>query len=321
MISACKPPTFRPQIKPKRLRSEKYMTVTVGFLCADGVVLGADSQESYEGSALKRSVPKLVSFPPFDQNDIFLSPPPQTPDRRAIFTGAGDAALVDKVIDELWAEIATADPSVSAIAAAIERRITELYGEYRELYHPGYMPSAQITFGIWCAGESQLFHASGPLVNKIGKMGSSFGYKSAGIGSEITDYIQGRMRVIPSKVDDAIVLATYMLEQAVAHAEGCGGDIRLVWLRNDGTADIAEVDQYTTLILKGLDNQISKAILAAANPKYTDKVVDMVLKHATQSIFKLRAKQREAMEKAKQDKEEFDRAIEEINRLSGEGKK
>jgi hypothetical protein len=48
--------------EPGRLRPEKYMTVTVGFPCEDGVVLGADSQESYEGSALKRSVPKLVWY-------------------------------------------------------------------------------------------------------------------------------------------------------------------------------------------------------------------------------------------------------------------
>jgi hypothetical protein len=108
------------------------MTVTVGFLCKDGVVLGADSQESYEGSALKRTVPKLVMFPP--------SSVPEITDRRAIFTGAGDAALVDKLIDEIWIEIGCAPPSVHEIAIEIERRIKELYAEYCELYHPGYMP-------------------------------------------------------------------------------------------------------------------------------------------------------------------------------------
>ena len=98
------------------------MTVTVGFLCKDGVVLGADSQESYEGSALKRSVPKLVMFPPANIREVI--------DRKAIFTGAGDAALVDKLIDEIWCEIGSSPPSVQEIAIEIERRIKELYAEF-----------------------------------------------------------------------------------------------------------------------------------------------------------------------------------------------
>jgi hypothetical protein len=288
------------------------MTVTVGFLCKDGVVLGADSQESYEGSALKRSVPKLVAFPPPNI--------PGTPDRRAIFTGAGDAAFVDKLIDEMWSEIGSAPPSVNEIATEIERRITELYAEYRELYHPGYMPFADITYGIWCGRESGLFHAHGPVVNRIGSRFQSAqgGYKSAGLGSEITDYIQARMKFKPPNVDQASVLARYMLEQAVAHGQGCGGDIRISWLKNDGTAKNVEIDRHTTRILSWLDHQISQAILVAADPQYPDEFVSAILEISTKQILKLRAEHRKAIATGTDNRKEYDRLVEEIDRMERE---
>jgi len=32
-------------------------------------------------------------------------------------------------------------------------RLVELYREYRNYYHAGYMPQAQISYGLWCGGE------------------------------------------------------------------------------------------------------------------------------------------------------------------------
>ena len=141
------------------------MTVTIGFLCRDGVVLGADSQESYEGSALKRSVPKLIVFPPIGSADEAH----EAPDRRLIFTGAGDSSLVDKLIDDAWLEAAIQNPNIVEIATAIERRFLELYGEYNKVFHAGYMPPAQVTYGIWCRGETRLYYAQGPVINEIGR--------------------------------------------------------------------------------------------------------------------------------------------------------
>jgi hypothetical protein len=308
-------PLLHPPVvyKPRRLPLRKYVTITVGFVCPDGIVIGADSQESYEGSALKRSVPKLVSFPPLGEG---VDSQDETPDRRVIFTGAGDSALVDKLIDEAWLEAASANPTIVDIATAIEKRIVEIYREYASVYHAGYMPSATITFGIWCASETRLFYAQGPVVNRIGKLdGTHFsGYKAFGVGNVITDYIQERMRANPKNIDDAIVLAAYMLEQAVAHGEGCGGDIRIAAIKNNGKARNIKIDRYTTLILKELDNQISRVVLQAATPQYSDKWLDVVWGAAKTKVFKLRADRKAAIEKEKRDQEELERAIEEMAR-------
>jgi hypothetical protein len=311
MISPCKPPlVFRP--KSKRLNS-KYMTITVAFLCKDGVVLGADSQESFEGSALKRSVPKLAIFPPLEDPVLLMleNRVEQKTDRRAIFTGAGDSALVDKLIDEMWVEIASADASVEAIASAVEHRIKEIYAEYKELYHAGYLPSAQLTFGIWCGGESSLFYTEGPIVNRVSrdKFGKGLGYKAAGLGREITDYIRERLNETSVSVIGAAVLATYMLEQAIEYGQGCGGDIRMAYLKNDGTAAYVPTSEHTTKILEWLDAQMSRTILLTANPEIDDKSLDLIWEITKKGIFELRKGQLDAIEQGKKNQEEYESAI------------
>src|SRR5579863_4178416 len=121
MISAPKP---RPAVRPKfkRLPPVKCMTVTVGFVCSNGIVLGADSQESYEGSALRRSVTKLIAFPPLESDQG------NSPDRRAIFTGSGDSQFIDKLIEEMCLAVALVeDPNLEELRAAIEKSIKEVH--------------------------------------------------------------------------------------------------------------------------------------------------------------------------------------------------
>jgi hypothetical protein len=293
------------------------VTITVGFLCGDGIVIGADSQESYEGSALKRSVPKLVVFPPLNSDvDDPVDEHGEALDRRVIFTGSGDSALVDKIINEAWLEAASANPTIVEIADAIEKRIVEIYREYTSAYHAGYMPQATVTFGIWCGSETRLFYAQGPVVNRIGEIAgaNSLGYKAFGVGNVITDYIRERMHAKPHDVADAIVLTTYMLEQAVAHGEGCGGEIRIAAIENNGKARNVKIDHHTTLILKELDNQVSRVVLQAATPRYSDRWVEIAWDNAKKKVFHLRAERKAAIEKAKRDQEEMERAIEEMER-------
>jgi hypothetical protein len=291
------------------------MTITVGFVCSNGIVLGADSQESFEGSALKRSVSKLTAFPPLESEHG------KAPDRGAVFTGSGDSQLIDKLIEEMSIEVASAGPSIEEMAAAIENRTKQVYREYRNCYHAGYMPSAEITYGLWCNGRVALFHAQGPIVKEIGTIvhprGNNspppfrIGYKATGQGNEITDYINARMSVLTLNVSEAIVLGTYMLEQAVAHASGCGGAIRLMWIAEDGTADMVDTGDYTSALLKGLDGQLSRLFLATANSNRSDKLVESDWNDAKKILLRLREEYKQGIEKTQREKELISQMLEE----------
>jgi hypothetical protein len=317
MISPRTPlPFLRCAAKPKRLPLVKRMTITVGFVCSNGLVLGADSQESVEGSALRRSVTKLVAYPPLESQQS------KSPDRRAVFTGSGDSQLIDKLIEEMSLEVASANASFAEISSAVEKRIKQLYREYRNYYHPGYMPQAQITYGLWSGSEWGLFFAQGPIITQVGTLVNlngkppfppfRIGYKASGMGNEITDYINARMGIPSLNVSDGIVLAMYMLEQAVAHASGCGGDIRITWLAEDGTAEHVPIEPYRLEFLRKLDRSLSKLFLSTANFRYADNRLEAEWNLAKEHLLRLRHQQREQLDKTQRDKEEMEKILEEF---------
>ncbi len=254
------------------------MTVTVGFLCSDGIVLGADTQESQQGSILKRNVPKLIVAPPIPTIYDRLNQP-EKPDRRGVFTGAGDGPLIDKLVNEIWTEVSIAPPSVTDMGSEAEAAIKRLYREYRQIYHAEHMPHAELLYGLWCNGETKLFHAFGAIVNSIGTMfgAALVGYKATGLGSEITDYIAGRMYDKNFKVHEAAILAMYMLQQAIDHAEGCGGEANIAVIRNDGTVENMEASKsLTTKLLMELDSRFGSLMVSAADAEFKESLLDVV---------------------------------------------
>lgn len=315
MISAPKP---RPAIrsKPKRLPSVKCMTITVGFVCSNGIVLGADSQESSEASVLKRSVTKLTAFPPLESDQG------KSPDRRAVFTGSGDSQLIDKLIEEMsLAAALVEDPTLETLRDAVEESVKGVYREYQDCFHPGYMPHAEMTYGLWCRGSFGLFYSRGPIVTRIGRQMFArgrgmpiftLGYKASGCGNEITDYINARMNTPSLNVSDGIVLANYMLEQASEHAAGCGGDIRIIWLAEDGTAENVHSDQYTSALFKAMDRSFSGLFMKTANLQCKDAFLELAWTQAKETLLRLRQEHRESAEKAEKDRKEFEEGLERL---------
>src|SRR5882762_5954259 len=80
---------FQPYFKPKSLRPRKRRRVTIatGILCSDGVVLCADSLETFRYS--KTYGPK-----------IFELQLPQQP-FKVVLTGAGDSVFIDALQDKM----------------------------------------------------------------------------------------------------------------------------------------------------------------------------------------------------------------------------
>jgi hypothetical protein len=83
-------------------------------------------------------------------------------------------------------------------------------------------------------------------------------------------------------------------------------------LQNSGKTTKVNLDQYTTSILRELDDQISQAVLAAANPRTHDKIMELLWDRAKKRIFDLRLERVEAQEKKRKEQEEEDRFIEEM---------
>lgn len=253
-----KPPII-PHAQPKRLPKRTAVTIAAGFVCRDGVVICADTQETY-GNLLKISVPKIT-----------IRPGARVPGQpRMVMAGAGDGPFIDKLADEAWKNVTRAGVTeLDAVADAIETAIKNTYEEFGRIYQAGAMPTAELIYGV--VGSTRLpslFRASGPVVNSIPT------YASIGVGLYMADYIADRMGHA-SMMDSgwAELLGIYLLQQAKDYIDGCGGESHVVTLHGNGT--VTRLDHADVLLIGGhmkrLDQQTSAVLLSAPDLDLSDE--------------------------------------------------
>ncbi len=238
---AAKPPLYLKQ-KSRRQRVRK-MTIAAGFVCSDGLVLCADTQESRD--PIKLRVPKLLVFPRLDVPS----------DRRIVIAGAGDAPMIDKLAEMIWRTVSSSDASMQAIADAVEHTIIAEYERLFGGYQAGILNFAQLIYGIWVKGNGvSMYQASGPVINETKEK------VCIGVGEILAHHIADRMFVASMRIAQVELLASYMLSHVKEYVEGCGGDTLIVSLHDDGTTN--EIDKLTELQMSGSVRNMDTVIQA-----------------------------------------------------------
>src|SRR5438132_4917979 len=97
MISAPKP--FPPRPKPKRLPQARRMTIAIGLLAQDGVILAADTEESIP-DYLKRHQGKIMTTEVSITTDSIGTVIDYSKGVMAI-SGAGDADYLDSISQDM----------------------------------------------------------------------------------------------------------------------------------------------------------------------------------------------------------------------------
>lgn len=260
MIRSFPKPHPSPRPNPERLFWRKAVTIIAGFRCSEGVVVCADTQETI-GTA-KRNVPKL-RFEPQWAIDVGVPPTPIA----AAFCGAtNNGAFVDKLVDVAWNEAQQAS-SLDEACLRIEKSIKHTHQEFGQIYQPGYLPDAELVYGVKMHGKCRLFHALGPVVNEEQKQASG------GIGSYMADFLSSRMT--PVTIRQLIILAAYVLFQTKEHVDGCGGDSHIAVLPHAGEAKLLtfrEVEYFTKMV-ECADHYLADLILSCSDLDMSEKQI------------------------------------------------
>lgn len=242
------------------------MTIIAGFRCDEGIVICADTQETL-GSA-KRNVPKL-RFEPCDQ---YTQDEDHHSNLAAAFCGAGSGPMIDKLIDGAW-NAAKREKSLETACAAIETSIRDQYRDFGQIYQIGSCPEVQIIYGVKMHSESRLFTAIGPIVNE------KFEYDSGGQGHYMADFLASKMHYRQMSIRQCVILASYILDQAKAHVDGCGGESLIAVLRNEGSCGkawdhrLAKITEMLEIASDAADELlISVADLDESESKILDSV-------------------------------------------------
>lgn len=250
-----------PQSKPTRLLWRKAVTVLAGFRCSRGLVLCADTQETV--GVAKRHVPKL-RFEEFSGATRVLS----GSDLAVAFCGAtNNGAFVDKLVDLAWTAAQQAGNDIDSVCGAVENSIEETYRHFGTIYQPGYLPDAELIYGVKMSGQSRLFNALGPAVNEKDE------YCTGGVGTYMADFLAARMYSVGLTVQQCVILAAYILFQTKEHVDGCGGKSHIAILREDGPSGLVDAQRIEAITenVQKADVHLGNLLLASSDLDIGDK--------------------------------------------------
>lgn len=269
----------RPRPKPLRLPRGKAVTIAAGFRFNDGVVLCADTQETVLHA--KSAVPKL-RIEPF--NKLKKDSPQELV---VAMAGSGDGPWIDHLTEISWRNACDA-VSFDDACARIERTLKDAHREYAELFQVGYMPQADLVYGVKMQGRSSLFKASGPIVNRCPD------YSSIGAGYYMADFLASRMHHSDLTASECSILAAYVLFQCKEYVEGCGGDSHIAVLKNSGKSFVLgnRFADRVSLQLQVTDGVIAGITLNAANKDISTRKFKALMRQAMEWIDVFRKESR-----------------------------
>jgi hypothetical protein len=212
---ALKPP-YHHEPKSKRLPLEKRMTIAIGLIANDGIVVAADTEES--GGFLKSGQNKILTV----GGHIQLGHPAATSQSlcgACLISGAGESAYIDNLSMDL-ADVFLDNPTLGG--AVLKKEFGKCVREfYREHVIPfaGFpdhdRPDIRMLIAVQRNHQPHLFFTSRSVTCH------GLPYKAVGVGSSFAKILLDGLWKMMS-VSEAEVLAAYVVFMAKECVEGCG---------------------------------------------------------------------------------------------------
>jgi 20S proteasome alpha/beta subunit len=235
---------------------QRPMTIVVGLVAKDGIVIAADSQaQAYRGAPFKRS----------DYTKIYEMGE-QKDDVKAALAGAGATAFISKAVAEItdiWHEERIT--TVTKFEEVIEATMLSLAKKYffdrqrslgtdegvqvkprrAEMGYPIMVPD----LSLLCAAIDR---SGGKYLATIGASGLAErenSYTSIGSGSAYAEYILARLYTEELSIEEALDCAVYTVEEVKDIDPNCGGPVHAVSVTQEGTR-CHQQDELKPLVAK-----------------------------------------------------------------------
>jgi hypothetical protein len=265
---------FGPRPK-RRLPEGKRMTIAAGFVCLDGIVLCADTQEVISGYT-KNNTDKIKLW---KDSGFGIG-----------ISGAGETELIealsDQIRDSLIADYTRAlvrfpDECLKIIQEVLLKFFNTSISPWVSFpkdERPN-MPELLILLGVSndAVHYQCLFRTSGTTVRHIEP-----GADCLGTGLLIAKSLTERLYSCFSEIDDMVIIACYILYHTKKWVDTCGGDTHLLVssVENDffgspfSSADVQELERIFPLF----DSNINNLLTVAFNPASVESNLETVIK-------------------------------------------
>jgi hypothetical protein len=187
------------------------VTIAAGFVCAEGLVLFADTEEQ-EGY-MKTSAEKIRSS--------------SGKDWHCIIANSGHGALADSLIDRIFETLESAPPGANSklLKGLIRKIVVSFHRDEIALYpSENSLKMVGLILGLQVGSDFPvLLHADATALKQVET------YAVIGYGSEIK-FLAEELYSKGMPLKHGVLIANYLVKTAKDHVQGCGGDSRIATL-------------------------------------------------------------------------------------------
>src|SRR5581483_5390977 len=198
----------------------KPMTIAAGFVCSDGLVLFADTEEQ-EGY-IKTNVEKIQKYP---HSNCSL-----------LIANAGNGFLADSLIDRIF-DALPRKKSEAEIVKTIRKTIIDFHASEVALYPDTQHRQVGLILGIQLNGKSLLLHADSTALRRVKE------FAVIGYGVEIK-FLAQQLYIQGMPIKHGVLIANYLVDMAKKHVQGCGGESRIATLNDKGAEIMHNFDVW-----------------------------------------------------------------------------
>lgn len=254
------------RIKPvrERLPRRKPVTIGIGFLCPNSVVICADTQMS--NGYMKFYETKIYPFALRTSKGEHCG---------VAITFAGNPSLMKAFYDRFKNEVNA--PSFNASMATVEEKLKEvLEGMGNSLFDAQGNPDLYLLCGMVSEGKPVLLKTQAQTVHHVRQR-----YDFVGSGdSSVLRYLARILQ--PEFVDNpeaAIRLGTYLVGQAKIYADGCGGDTDIMLISQHGALlDVGTTTYFTEKDMSLIERFLMGVFLVAREKPFREASFDGLAK-------------------------------------------
>ena len=200
------------------------MTIALGVLVPNGVVIAADTQETYGLGFAKYDTRKIMSARKRDGQ------------RSLAASGGGDSDYIDSLHQD-YIDAFKQTPTPDGLQTQLQQRLTAFYQDHMLPFTPKERPDIGSLVGMtWRDGKSQL------LASRLNRLGRKKHFATDGVGRVHASYLLSRL--LPAKdtmtVWQAASLAAFTIFHVKEYVDGCGRGTHITVLREGGAWYVSE---------------------------------------------------------------------------------
>lgn len=238
-------PPHRP---PRQLPKARRMSIAIGMLVGDGLVMASDTQEI--GGPFKSDVHKT------DLLDVW----PKGRDRANTYAiaGAGHSGFVEKITRKLRAALNDKSLDREGVTEAIERGLAGFYHKHIYPNPDQNRVAVQFLIGLSHSGSLDLLVTEETSVGPAGK------YGAVGVGAMVPRSFLDGLYEPEAPLDSSIINAAYIIWKVKQSVDGCGHFTDITVLRPEVSFSISRVSVQHWEIVFAKCDLVSAAVLKSA---------------------------------------------------------